>query len=118
MGRVLNDWRQASDRQLGEQISRGVNTPEHPETVTDRLRQFGCDPIAGMAKLAQDETVPTVLRARLFAELAHYIAPRAKAADLTGADGGPLESEYQFNTDALTVQELETLRNLLLKVGT
>jgi hypothetical protein len=53
-------------------------TPERP-------RQLNCDPIAGMAKLAQDETAPAVLRARMFAELARYVARRAKAADLTGA---------------------------------
>jgi hypothetical protein len=108
--------RQATDRQLGEQMSRRVNTPEQPETVTERLRQLGCDPIAGMAKLAQDETVPAVLRARLFAELAHYIAPRAKAVDLTGADGRPLGDETGFNPDALTEQEHETLGDLLLKL--
>jgi hypothetical protein len=112
------DGRQASDKQLGDQILRGVNTPEQPDTVADRLRRLDCDPIAGMAKLAQDETVSAVLRARMFAELATYIAPRAKAAQLTGADGGPLEPEYQFNADALRTHELQSLHDLILEAGT
>jgi hypothetical protein len=108
-------WRRASDRRRGEQISRGVNTPEQPQTVAERLRQLNCDPIAGMVKLAQDETVPAVLRARMFAQLAAYVAPRAKAADLTGAEGRPLEFGAGLNMDALTDQELQTLYDLLIK---
>jgi len=70
-------------RPLDGHQSRGRNAPGRPETVAARLLQLECDPIAGMAKLAQDETVPPVLRARMFAELAHYVAPRARAVDLT-----------------------------------
>jgi hypothetical protein len=70
-----------------------------------------------MAKLAQDETIPAVLRARMFAELATYIAPRRKATDLTGTDGKPLDMEFEFNRDALTDQELQMLHDLLLKAG-
>ena len=76
-------------RPLDGHQSRGRNAPGRPETVAARLLQLECDPIAGMAKLAQDETVPPVLRARMFAELAHYVAPRARAVDLTGVDGSP-----------------------------
>jgi hypothetical protein len=110
------DGRQASDHQLGNQILRGLNTPEQPDTVADQLRRLDCDPIAGMAKLAQDETVSAVLRARMFVELAKYIAPRAKAEHLTGADGGSLE--YQFNTDALRTHELQSLHDLIREAGT
>jgi hypothetical protein len=112
------DGRQASDKQLGDQILRGMNTPEQPDTVADKLRRLDCDPIAGMAKLAQDERVSAVLRARMFVELAKYIAPRAKAEYLTGADGGSLEPEYQFNTDALRTHELQSLHELIREAGT
>ncbi len=95
-----------------------MNALEQPQTVQERLRQLDCDPIAGMAKLAQDETVPAVLRARMFAELATYIAPRRKATDLTGAEGKPLDMEFGYNRDALTDQELQTLQDLLIKTAT
>ena len=111
------NWQRATDRQLGEQISRAVNASERPGTVADQLRQLGCDPIVGMANLARDETVPVVLRARLFAELAHYVAPPAKTVDVTGADGGPSEVGTRVNMDALKDQELQTLHDLLIKAG-
>ena len=109
--------RRASGPQPRQQNRRGANAVGRYETVEERLREPGCDPIAGMAKLAQDETLPTVLRARIFAELAHYVAPRVKAADLTGADGIPLELMTDFNMEVLTDQELETLAYLLNKAG-
>ena len=83
--------------------------------MTERLRQFECDPIAGMVTLARDEAVPVALRARLFMELATYVAPRCKAIDLTGKAGAPLDLGDTFNTAALTYQELETLLALLNK---
>jgi hypothetical protein len=49
--------------------------------VAVRLRQLDCDPIEGMARLALDESVPVTLRARMFTELATYVAPRGKVVD-------------------------------------
>ena len=85
------------------------------ETVAERLRQLDCDPIAGMVKLAQDEAIPAMLRARMFVELTRYIVPHRKAVDLTGADGGALDVTAGFNMSALSDQELETLVVLLKK---
>jgi hypothetical protein len=85
--------------------------------VAEQLRQLDCDPIAGMAKLARDDAMPTVLRARMFAELATYIAPRRKAVELTGANGSPLEATVTLDFDALSTDELKTLRDLLTKAG-
>jgi hypothetical protein len=53
-----------------------VNVQGQPETVAERLQQLGRDPIAGMAKLAQDEAIPPVLRAPMFMELAHRVGVR------------------------------------------
>jgi hypothetical protein len=85
--------------------------------VAEQLRQLDCDPIAGMAKLAQDDAVPTVLRARMFAELATYVAPRRKAMELTGPNGGPIEVKRQLDFTKLSAEELETLVMLLGKAG-
>jgi hypothetical protein len=112
------NWRHVSDRQLGEQSWRGVNAPEHPRTVAEHLSLLECDPIAGMARLSQDKSVPTGLRARLFAEPAHYMAPHAKSMELTGLEGRPLVFGTEFNTDALTNEELQMLHDLLLKAET
>ena len=85
------------------------------QDVAEQLRQLGCEPIEGMAKLAADDTVPTVLRARMFAELATYIAPRRKAIGLSGPNARPIEAECSLDDSVLSVAELETVRVLLEK---
>ena len=47
--------------------------------VIERLSALRCDPIAGMARIAMDEKSPIEIRARMFAELAQYVAPKRKA---------------------------------------
>ncbi len=36
--------------------------------VTDRLEALGCDPIAGMARIAMDESADLSIRAQMFEE--------------------------------------------------
>jgi hypothetical protein len=59
--------------------------------VVDKLAALGCDPIAGMARIAMNKKNPVALRARMFAELARYVAPKRKAVEHS-ADGGMLEA--------------------------
>jgi len=49
------------------------------QSVIDRLGRLGCDPIEGMARIAMDAANPIEVRARMFAELAGYVAPKRKA---------------------------------------
>ena len=56
--------------------------------VIERLEVLGCDPIEGMALIAMDATTPIEVRARMFAELAGYVAPKRKAVDHAGGNGG------------------------------
>jgi len=55
--------------------------------VIERLEALGCDPIEGMARIAMDMTTPVEVRARMFAELAGYVAPKRKAVEHTGSSG-------------------------------
>jgi hypothetical protein len=91
--------------------------PATSRDVQAQLLELDCDPIAGMAKLANDDTVPTVLRARMFAELATYIAPRRKAVELSGPNGGPVEAHCIIDYSALSIEELGTLGELLNKAS-
>jgi|SRR5680860_104733 len=63
------------------------------EAVIDRLEALGCDPIEGMARLAMDGTVELSIRAQMYKELAQYVAPKRKAIEITGEDGGPIKGE-------------------------
>lgn len=92
----------------------GYNTPAAVD-VAKRLRELGCDPIAGMAGFAQDDTVPPALRARMLAELATYIAPRRKAVELSGPGGNPIEVRSRFDISALSHDEQKELLALLRK---
>jgi hypothetical protein len=50
-----------------------------------------CDPITGMARIAMDEKNSIEVRARMFVELAQYVAPKRKAVEHS-ADGATLEA--------------------------
>jgi hypothetical protein len=58
--------------------------------VIERLAALHCDPITGMARIAMDEKAPLEIRARMYAELAQYIAPKRKALEHS-ADPGRIE---------------------------
>jgi hypothetical protein len=70
------------------------------------LIKLGCDPIEGMARIAMDCHNPVELRARMFAELAHYIAPKRKAIQIDGSDASPVI----FNI-AIPPRKVDTLPN-------
>jgi hypothetical protein len=50
------------------------------------LEALGCNPIEGMARIAMDESNPIDIRARMYAELAGYIAPKRKAIQVDGGE--------------------------------
>jgi hypothetical protein len=64
--------------------------------VADKLAALDCDPIEGMARIAMDTANPPQLRARMYAELAGYVAPKRKAVEYTAgheADGEREEAD-------------------------
>jgi hypothetical protein len=71
-----------------------------------------------MARLALNEANAPELRGRMYSELAGFVAPKRKAVEHTGADGGPIEMREQadqLDYSRLTVDELRTMRELILK---
>lgn len=103
--------RWGSDRESPGNAAASRAVPDDPD-VADQLRTLDCDPIAGMARLAQDESQPTSLWARMYAELANYVAPRRKAIELTGPAGSPVK----VDVSNLSNDELRTLEGLLRRV--
>jgi hypothetical protein len=59
--------------------------------VIDKLAALRCDPITGMARIAMDKKNAIELRAKMFIELAQYVAPKRKALEHS-ADGAMLEA--------------------------
>lgn len=58
------------------------------QDVIDRLKELNCDPIEGMARIAQAalEIADLQLAGQMFKELAQYVAPKRKAIEITGAN--------------------------------
>jgi hypothetical protein len=73
---------------------RTAGTPnKRTAEVGAKLAALGCDPIEGMARIAMDEANPIELRARMYSELAGYVAAKRKAVELSSEDeaaGEPL----------------------------
>ena len=55
--------------------------------VIERLAALRCDPITGMARIALNMKNPVELRAKMFAELAQYVAPKRKAVEHAAEPG-------------------------------
>jgi hypothetical protein len=85
--------------------------------VAERLAALGCDPLEGLARLAMDPANSPELRGRMFAELAQYLHPKRKATELSGPDGGPIQTEGQTELDVsrLSREERDDLRGLLTR---
>lgn len=122
--------------------------------VAEQLASLGCNPIAGMARIALGqvrcslclgaksatykdgravppgtaeavvapcahcyatglEPVGIDLTAKMFAELAQYVAPKRKAVEVSGPGGGPVESETTHSLAALTPEQRDQYRAIL-----
>lgn len=61
--------------------------------IADRLEQLNCDPIEGMAMIANDTSLDHGLRLAAFKELAQYVAPKRKAVDVDASIDGNVSIE-------------------------
>jgi len=81
------------------------------------LEQLGCDPIAGMARIAMNPRNKPELRGRMFAELATYVHPRRKAIEDSPPDSGPAKTavteEQIARMEALKPNELTLFLHVL-----
>ena len=64
--------------------------------VAEVLGELGLDPIKQMGQIAMDERIEVSIRVQVLKELCQYIAPKRKAVEITGEDGGPLELEISW----------------------
>ena len=60
------------------------------QVVLDKLKELGCDPIEGMARIALDQNNAPDLRGKMFSELAQYCFPKRKAIEISDAEGNSL----------------------------
>jgi len=80
---------------------RGGRTAGTPNKRTaeliERLAELECDPVEGLAAIANDPATDAVLRARVYADLLPYLYPKRKAMELAGPDNGPMQIRWIEN---------------------
>jgi hypothetical protein len=67
-------------------------------SIKDKLDSLGCDPIAGMAKIAKQamDEGDMSLALSAFKEIAQYVVPKRKAIELSNEEGKePLRIEWK-----------------------
>lgn len=71
---------------------KGVKNKATKEVI-DRLKELNCDPIEGMAKIAQTalDSDDLQLAGQMYKELAQYVAPKRKAIEVTGNNGDDIQ---------------------------
>lgn len=67
--------------------------------IEDKLSKLNCDPIVGMAKIAEEAMLikDYQLAGSMYKELAQYVAPKRKAVEVTGDGGGPVETNSDIS---------------------
>ena len=79
------------------------------------LEKLDCNPIEGMARIANDESNTIELRAKMYSELAPYIYPKRKAIETTNNDENLIiidrSKEIQNYTDDELCALIENLEN-------
>ena len=78
------------------------------QDVLEKLEELGCDPIEGMARLAQQAEADgdKNLAAQMYKELAPYIAPKRKAIEQT------IKHEEELSMEEMEANYRETIMSL------
>ena len=76
-----------SQRRLGKPNKRSVE-------IADKLAAMGCDPITGMAEIAEEARAngDIALAGQMYKELAQYVAPKRKAIEHSGPGGSDIKT--------------------------
>lgn len=64
------------------------------QEIADKLAAMGCDPITGMAEIAEEARAAgdLALAGQMLKELAQYIAPKRKAIEHSGPGGSDIKT--------------------------
>lgn len=105
----MSDTKVAESSKKEKAGGRVKGTPnKRTQDVIDRLKELDCDPIGGMAIIAKQafEEGDYILSGSMCKELANYIAPKRKAIEHTGRDGGDILTDNIFTVEVVRPQDL------------
>lgn len=84
----MRSWLDADPSRASVETDASAEPPnKRTLDVIERLAALRCDPITGMARIALNMKNPVELRAKMFAELAQYVAPKRKAVEHAAEPG-------------------------------
>jgi hypothetical protein len=83
--------------------------------VADKLAAWGFDPFRGMFELATDPQNSPELRGKMCSELAQYVAPKRKAVEHSGPEGGAIEHAIDLSARQAMQSVAELMRHLAKK---
>jgi hypothetical protein len=100
--------REKGCKKLGGRVKGTPN--KKTQAVIDRLAELKCDPIERMVVVARDAHAAGELStaAQMYKELAQYVAPKRKAIEVTGADGGAIKTDNKFIVEVIGAETSDT----------
>lgn len=70
-------------------------TAQFRATVLEKLREMKCDPIEGLAAIANDKSTPLECRIRVLTHLSTFVYPQLTRTEMAGVNGAPVEHEMK-----------------------
>ena len=78
------------------------------QDVVGLLDSLGCNPLEGLARIAENEKHPIEVRTKCLAELAQYLHPKRRAVEISGPSGDPI---------AINVSPVESLVSRITRLN-
>jgi hypothetical protein len=94
----------------------GGRAPQVKRSARERLAELVEPALEGLHKALKSKDLPTIVRASQIVLDRCGFHP-SRAIELTGKDGGPVETVNTISLDRLSLEETQTLLELLEKAG-
>jgi hypothetical protein len=89
----------ALGKKTGGRTKGSLNAPKAAlfAMMTERWPDY--HPVMAMAEIANDPAVDLDTRFAAHKEVAQYVEPKRKAVEVTGEDGGPIETVFRWASE-------------------
>jgi hypothetical protein len=94
----------------------GGRAPQVQKSARERLAELVEPALEGLHKALKSKDLPTIVRASQIVLDRCGFHP-SRAIELTGKDGGPVETVNTISLDRLSLEETQTMLELLEKAG-
>lgn len=89
----------ALGKKTGGRTKGSLNAPKAALFAMMAKRWPDYHPVMAMAEIANDPAVELDTRFAAHKEVAQYVEPKRKAVEVTGEDGGPIETVFRWASE-------------------